>query len=195
MFDDFSFHDKIYLSLGLAYPFCIFRMSILLPFFSYFSCFWYPKHDTCILCLTIKSTLFTRFCRCAWCTGYNESDPSGSRSSLSLLPSSFPLQLCGIEAVNMTSEFPQVAQTQLSLLLLWLPCWCATAKLRGALHFARNWVHNLRRISHRTRLSTRWRPPREKGWQPVMCSEYGYTWCRSQVEWHSLRRCFKIYEI
>ena len=35
-----------------------FSMSILLPFFSDFSCFWYPKHDTPVSSLTMKKVHF-----------------------------------------------------------------------------------------------------------------------------------------
>ena len=55
----------------------------------------------------------------------------------------------------------------LGLLLLWLLPWHATAKLCGALHFARTQVrNNVWYMSHRTRLHTRW-CLREKGWWPT----------------------------
>ena len=56
---------------------------------------------------------------------------------------------------------------RLSLLLPWLPHWCTSAPLRGALPLARYRVHNIKGMSNRTRVSTRWWR-REKGWWPLL---------------------------
>ena len=56
---------------------------------------------------------------------------------------------------------------RLSLLLLWLPRWRATAEMCNVLRFACNQVRNVRRMSSRTRLPTKWWPLGKKGWRPL----------------------------
>ena len=68
----------IYLSLWFTYPFCVFSMSILLPFFLIFHVFDTPNavRGYCANPWK-KGTLFTCFCGHAWCTGHNGSDNPG----------------------------------------------------------------------------------------------------------------------
>ena len=60
MFVDFPFH--IYQSLRFTYPFRVFSISICYPFFSDFSCFWFPKCYTWVSRLTMKKVPFLQSC-------------------------------------------------------------------------------------------------------------------------------------
>ena len=70
--------------LFFTYLVGLFSMSILLPLFVIFDVFDTLNAIGVYRALPWKSTLFTHFCSCAWCTGHNGSNSQGQKQNATL---------------------------------------------------------------------------------------------------------------